>query len=143
MASEAVGRPFSVRVAQAWKLGRKGKDNGILLLISRDDRKLRIEVGYGLEGTLTDLRSNEIIDQVIRPRFRQGDLDGGVPRTGAHGLEIGRAEPGRCHEREESRRDLTRDRAVTDAGAGSVLARLLLPPSLRLGEGPHSYAAAI
>jgi uncharacterized protein len=69
---------YSVRVAQAWKLGRKGKDNGILLLISRDDRKLRIEVGYGLEGTLTDLRSNEIIDQVIRPRFRQGDLDGGV-----------------------------------------------------------------
>lgn len=69
---------YSVKVAQTWKLGQKGKDNGILLLISRDDRKLRIEVGYGLEGTLTDLRSNEIIDQVIRPRFRQGDFDGGV-----------------------------------------------------------------
>ncbi|HEY6320913.1 MAG TPA: TPM domain-containing protein [Thermoanaerobaculia bacterium] len=69
---------YSVKVAQAWKLGQKGKDNGILLLISRDDHKVRIEVGYGLEGTLTDLRSNEIIDQVIRPRFRQGDFDGGV-----------------------------------------------------------------
>src|ERR1700688_1972067 len=69
---------YSVKVAQTWKLGQKGKDNGILLLISRDDRKLRIEVGYGLEGTLTDLRSNEIIDQVIRPRFQQGDFDGGV-----------------------------------------------------------------
>jgi uncharacterized protein len=69
---------YSVKVAQTWKLGQKGKDNGILLLISRDDRKLRIEVGYGLEGALTDLRSNEIIDQVIRPRFRQGDFDGGV-----------------------------------------------------------------
>jgi uncharacterized protein len=69
---------YSVKVAQTWKLGQKGKDNGILLLISRDDRRLRIEVGYGLEGTLTDLRSNEIIDQVIRPRFRQGDFDGGV-----------------------------------------------------------------
>ena len=69
---------YSIKVAQTWKLGQKGKDNGILLLISRDDRKLRIEVGYGLEGTLTDLRSNEIIDQVIRPRFQQGDFDGGV-----------------------------------------------------------------
>src|SRR6202049_2887907 len=69
---------YSVKVAQTWKLGQKGKDNGILLLISRDDRRLRIEVGYGLEGTLTDLRSNEIIDQVIRPQFRQGDFDGGV-----------------------------------------------------------------
>jgi uncharacterized protein len=69
---------YSVKVAQTWKLGQKGKDNGILLLISRDDRKLRIEVGYGLEGTLTDLRSNEIVDQVIRPRFQQGDFDGGV-----------------------------------------------------------------
>jgi len=69
---------YSVKVAHTWKLGQKGKDNGILLLISRDDHKLRIEVGYGLEGTLTDLRSNEIVDQVIRPRFRQGDLDGGV-----------------------------------------------------------------
>src|ERR1700724_64065 len=69
---------YSVKVAQTWKLGQKGKDNGILRLISRDDRKLRIEVGYGLEGTLTDLRSNEIIDQVIRPQFRQGDFDGGV-----------------------------------------------------------------
>jgi uncharacterized protein len=69
---------YSVKVAQTWKLGQKGKDNGILLLISRDDRRLRIEVGYGLEGALTDLRSNEIIDQVIRPRFRQSDFDGGV-----------------------------------------------------------------
>jgi uncharacterized protein len=69
---------YSVKVAQTWKLGQKGRDNGILLLISRDDRKLRIEVGYGLEGALTDLRSNEIIDQVIRPRFRQGDFEGGV-----------------------------------------------------------------
>jgi uncharacterized protein len=69
---------YSVKVAQTWKLGQQGKDNGILLLISRDDRKLRIEVGYGLEGAMTDLRSNEIVDQVIRPRFRQGDFDGGV-----------------------------------------------------------------
>jgi len=69
---------YSVNVAQTWKLGQKGKDNGVLLLISRQDRKLRLEVGYGLEGALTDLRSREIIDDIIRPRFQQGDFDGGV-----------------------------------------------------------------
>jgi uncharacterized protein len=69
---------YSVKVAQTWKLGQKGKDNGILLFISRDDRKMRIEVGYGLEGKLTDLQSREILDEVIRPRFREGDFDGGV-----------------------------------------------------------------
>jgi uncharacterized protein len=69
---------YSVKVAQTWKLGQKGKDNGVLLLVSRDDRKLRIEVGYGLEDKLTDLGTHRIIDEVIRPRFQQGDFDGGV-----------------------------------------------------------------
>jgi uncharacterized protein len=71
---------YSIKVAQTWKLGQKGKDNGVLLLIARDDRKLRLEVGYGLEPTLTDLQSREILDNVIRPRFREGDFDGGVER---------------------------------------------------------------
>jgi len=71
---------YSIKVAQTWKLGQKGKDNGVLLLIARDDRKMRIEVGYGLEGTLTDLQSREILDDIIRPRFREGDFDGGVER---------------------------------------------------------------
>jgi uncharacterized protein len=71
---------YSVKVAHTWKLGRKGKDDGVLLFISRDDRKLRIEVGYGLEGKLTDLQSHAILDEVIRPRFKEGDFDGGVER---------------------------------------------------------------
>ena len=69
---------FSHRVASTWKLGRKGTDNGVLLLISLKDRKVRIEVGYGLEGTLTDLRSAHIIRNEIVPRFRTGDLSGGI-----------------------------------------------------------------
>ncbi|MGH7146579.1 MAG: TPM domain-containing protein [Nitrospiraceae bacterium] len=69
---------FSHRVATTWKLGRKGTDNGVLLLVSLKDRKVRIEVGYGLEGTLTDLRSAHIIRQEIVPRFRTGDLPGGI-----------------------------------------------------------------
>ena len=69
---------FSHRVATTWKLGRKGTDNGVLFLVSLKDRKVRIEVGYGLEGTLTDLRSAHIIRNEIVPRFRVGDLPGGI-----------------------------------------------------------------
>jgi len=69
---------FSHRVATTWKLGQKGTDNGVLLLVSLKDRKVRIEVGYGLEGTLTDLRSAHIIRNEIVPRFRAGDLAGGI-----------------------------------------------------------------
>jgi len=68
----------ALKVAEKWKIGQKGKDNGALLLISRDDQKIRIEVGYGLEGRLTDLLTGRIVDNDITPRFREGDYDGGV-----------------------------------------------------------------
>ena len=76
---------YSHRVATTWKLGRKGTDNGVLLLIALKERKLRIEVGYGLEGTLTDLLSAHIIRNEIVPRFRAGDITGGV-RTGVDAI---------------------------------------------------------
>ncbi|HQY57205.1 MAG: TPM domain-containing protein [Nitrospira sp.] len=69
---------FSHRVATAWKLGRKGSDNGVLLLVSIKDRHIRLEVGYGLEGMLTDARSAQIIRNEIVPRFRAGDVPAGV-----------------------------------------------------------------
>jgi len=69
---------FSLRVAEQWGIGQKGKDNGALLFISRNDRKIRIEVGYGLEGSLTDLTAGQIIRNIISPRFRNGDFDHGV-----------------------------------------------------------------
>ena len=69
---------FSHLVSTTWKLGQKGTDNGVLLLIALRERKVRIEVGYGLEGTLTDLRSAHIIRQEIVPHFRAGDLSGGI-----------------------------------------------------------------
>ena len=68
---------FSIRVAEAWKVGQKGKDNGILLIVSKNDRKIRIEVGYGLEGRLTDLQSGRIIRDIIKPSFARGDFDTG------------------------------------------------------------------
>lgn len=69
---------FSHRVATTWRLGVKGTDNGALLLIVMRERKIRIEVGYGLEGDLTDARSAQIIRNEIVPRFRAGDFVGGV-----------------------------------------------------------------
>lgn len=69
---------FSIRVAEQWKIGRKENDNGAILLISKQDRKIRIEVGYGLEGKLTDLMSGRIIRNVIAPHFKSGDFDEGV-----------------------------------------------------------------
>ncbi len=72
---------FSIRVADAWKIGTKENDNGAILLVSRDDRVVRIEVGYGLEGRLTDLISGRIIREVITPEFKAGRFDEGF--TGA------------------------------------------------------------
>lgn len=68
---------FSIRTVEAWKIGQKGKDNGVLLLVSKGDRKARIEVGRGLEGVLTDLLAGRIVDQVITPRFKAGQFDEG------------------------------------------------------------------
>lgn len=68
---------FSIRVVDEWKIGQKDADNGVLLLVSEADRKIRIEVGYGLEGVLTDVLSGQIITNVIGPRFKAGDFDGG------------------------------------------------------------------
>jgi uncharacterized protein len=69
---------FSHLVASAWALGKKGTDNGVLLLVAIQERKIRIEVGYGLEGTLTDAKSSQIIRHEIVPRFRQEDYAGGI-----------------------------------------------------------------
>lgn len=69
---------YSLRVAEKWKLGQKDKDNGVLLLISINDKLVRIETGYGLEGVLTDALSSRINRNEIAPHFRQGDFDGGV-----------------------------------------------------------------
>jgi uncharacterized protein len=69
---------YSIRVAEAWRLGRRGVDDGVLVLVAKDDRAVRIEVGYGLEGALPDVLANRITDQVIVPRFREGDFYGGV-----------------------------------------------------------------
>jgi uncharacterized protein len=69
---------YGIRVAEQWKLGRKGIDDGAILIVAKNDRTLRIEVGYGLEGVLNDATAKRIVSDTIVPRFRQGDFAGGI-----------------------------------------------------------------
>ncbi|AZG08853.1 YgcG family protein [Pigmentiphaga sp. H8] len=69
---------YSLRVAEAWKPGRKNVDDGVLFLVAKDDRRMRIEVGYGLEGVLNDATANRILNEIVTPRFREGDYYGGI-----------------------------------------------------------------
>lgn len=75
---------YAQRVFDAWKLGRKGVDDGVLLLVAKDDRTVRIQTGYGLEGAIPDITARRVIDEYLVPRFREGNFDGGVrDATGA------------------------------------------------------------
>ena len=103
---------YSMHVVENWKLGQKGKDNGVLLLVARDDRKVRIEVGRGLEGDLPDATCGAIIRKEIVPRFKEGDYDAGV--TG--GVEAILAAIAGSY---------TVDDADTSFAPGDIMARLL------------------
>ena len=84
---------YSLDVARTWGIGEKTKNNGVLLLIAKNDRRLRIEVGSGLEGDLTDAQSGRIIQQIITPKFKTGDYYGGISAgvTAIHEAVMGRA----------------------------------------------------
>lgn len=69
---------YSIRVAEAWKIGRKGTDDGLILVVAKEDRRLRIEVGYGLEGAIPDAVSKRVISDTITPRFKADDYYGGI-----------------------------------------------------------------
>ena len=69
---------YAIRVVDKWKIGREKSDDGVLILIAKNDRKMRIEVGYGLEGAIPDLYAKRIISEVIGPKFKQGDFYGGL-----------------------------------------------------------------
>ena len=69
---------YSIRLAQAWRVGQKGLDNGVIFLVFVDDRKMRLEVGYGLEPKLTDALSSQILRQAVAPRFREGKVAEGI-----------------------------------------------------------------
>lgn len=121
---------YALKVAEAWEIGQEGKDNGALLLIAKAERKIRIEVGYGLEGRLTDLLAGRIVDQEISPRFKAGDFDGGVTAGVAAMAEAVRGEyqgTGRVGKKKER------------SPWGTLLLLLFLGPGLALlGGGQRS-----
>lgn len=84
---------FGIRVAESWKLGRKGVDDGAILIVAKDDRRARIEVGYGLEGALPDITAKRIIAEIITPHFRQGDYDGGIEAGVEQMIRVVNGEP--------------------------------------------------
>lgn len=113
---------YADRVFKEWKLGQKSKDNGILILVVPDDRRMRIEVGYGLEGTLTDGKAGQIIRNVMTPRFKNGDYDGGI--TNGASAMMGVLEGGQLPE------------AAGDGGnsSGQSVASLFPEPNLSIIE---------
>ena len=84
---------FALRVAEAWKLGRKGVDDGALLLVAKDDRALRIEVGYGLEGALNDATAKRIIAEIITPFFKRGEFYAGIDAGTAAMMRVIEGDP--------------------------------------------------
>ena len=84
---------FGMRVVEAWKLGRKGVDDGALLLVAKDDRALRIEVGYGLEGALNDATAKRIIAEIITPSFKRGEFYAGIDAGTAAMMQVINGEP--------------------------------------------------
>jgi uncharacterized protein len=78
---------FGIRLAEAWKIGHKGADNGVIVIVAKDDRATRIEVGYGLEGAIPDVIAKRIIEERMTPLFRQGDFFGGL-RSAVEGLDL-------------------------------------------------------
>jgi uncharacterized protein len=110
---------YSIRVAEAWKLGRAKPDDGVLVLLAKDDHATRIEVGYGLEGALTDATSNRIIDETMIPLFRQGQYYAGLNAGVAQIMKVIDGEA------------LPPPDADWRKGAGSVLFRML--PALFIG----------
>lgn len=78
METDSSVEDYTVRVAESWRVGQKGKNNGAVLFVFKEDRQIYIQVGYGLEPTLTDATCHQIVENILKPRFRTGDFDGGI-----------------------------------------------------------------
>ena len=146
---------FGIRVADGWRLGRKsvdGKrvDDGLILIVAKDDRRVRIEVGTGLEGAVTDLASNRVIDEFLRPHFRAGDFYGGIDSAVDRliGLIDGEplpAPPGQLQQRQQRPggfQTILPILLVIGLVAGSLLRRVLGRPLGALATGGIAAFAA-
>ncbi len=129
---------YAIRVVEKWKLGRKGIDDGALLLIAKDDRALRVEVGYGLEGALNDATAKRIIAEIITPRFQQRDFFGGIQAGVQAMINIVNGEP----LPESSTRPFTDNASVGQLLPLAFLLAFIVAPLLRgmIGRFPAGLA---
>jgi uncharacterized protein len=127
--------PYANELFRTWKLGEKAKNNGVLLLVAPNQRRVRIEVGYGLEGTLTDALSRIIIANAIAPRFKNGDFGGGISRGVDDIITVLTTEASEWQKRPSVRLDTGQDgdpvRWVLLALAIVLIAMLIVSPSFR------------
>ena len=130
---------FGVRLLESWKLGRKGIDDGAALIVAKDDRAVRIEVQYGLEGVLTDATSSRIINDTIVPMFKQGDFAGGINAGIDQMLKVVDGEPLPQPDRQWKSKG-TGDRMPTLLVAVVVLGTILRN---FIGRGPSALAAGL
>ena len=120
---------YALRVAEQWKLGRKNIDDGVVLLVAKDDRAVRIEVGYGLEGVLSDITSKRIISETILPRFKQADFFGGVKAGTEQIMQVVNGEPlpapqGMPSETDSGLRQVAPFLLIVALAIGSILRRV-------------------
>jgi len=135
---------YSIRVVEQWKLGRKKVDDGVLLLVAKDDHKLRIEVGYGLEGVLPDVIAKRIIAEIISPRFKQGDFFGGISAGAEKIISVIDGEPLPVPQKLNSTKDYVSD-TVKDYFMWIVIGSMLSGLVLRivLGVFPGGLANGV
>ena len=138
---------FSIRVVESWQLGKKGRDDGILLLVAVQDRQMRIEVGYGLEGDLPDARASRIVRELIAPAFAQGKMGLGISRgvaaiaaaTGGEGQALPASEPRRREPRGVSPYFLLLIVLVLFLGGGRGMGGFIIGSALGGGFGRGGF----
>src|SRR5437867_5977173 len=134
---------FSIRVAENWKIGQKSFDNGAILLVAQKEHKLRIEVGYGLEGVLPDAIANRIINEIIVPHFRENDYSGGIEAGVNAILQVTKGEPLPERARTSTRGSASRASSLLTAlTVTAILALFIGMTQRRLIGGVFGGAAA-
>ena len=119
---------FAIRAAQSWRVGRKSLDDGVIFLAFINDRRVRLEVGYGLEGKLTDALSSRLLADTVKPRFRQGDFGGGVLALAEALAAVFRGDP------PPPRRETRGDRSEAALVIGLIVVLLVLQLLARRGQ---------
>jgi uncharacterized protein len=131
---------YGIRVAEKWKVGRKDIDDGAILIVAKDDRRMRIEVGYGLEGVIPDAVAKRIIEEDVVPRFKQGDFSGGVEAGVSRMMRLIEGEPLPPPKTTANIEANSMDKLVLLLFAGIIGGRIL---GAMLGKGVGSSVAAV